>query len=239
MISMKAQSLLTKPIILVLFIVSVIILINSMNSAIGEARLRERETLLRNVATNTILLLVNSNDCLAYQQGSVEYSNIIDVEKLDRFSQLYGNTEPMCARNFGYGWRANIIEINKEGKEAKKWGFGSSAFSFGKALRQGVIINSPVGIRYSDYDIRPGKIELKFIDGELEDLAGFIDKACTSGGHSAGKDIFISSKVAANERSLCMEKQCRELLCPTKFVLNPGRYYLIAAYKNGRVEIIK
>lgn len=235
---MKAQGLLTKPIILILIIVAVVILTTNMNSAIGEAKLRQREAQIRNIATNTLLLLANSNECLAYQDQRKEYSNIIDIEKLNYFSQIYRNTEPMCARNFGFGWRVNIVEITKDGSEAKRWEFGSSNFSSGKVMRQGLIINSPIGIRYSDYDIRPGKLELKFVEGELEDLAGFIDKACISVS-SSGREIFISSKATASEKSLCMEKKCRELLCPSDFTLNAGRYYLIAENKDGHVEIIK
>ena len=233
----KGQGILTKPIMIILFIVAIIILINSIFSSMNEARVREREGIMRIATSNTMLQLAGSVDCLAYKEPEKEYTNIVDVGKLDSFSQQYANIEPQCARNFDYGWRASIIEKSRDGSAVRNWSFGAAGLSSGRILVQGLIINSPIGVRYSDADIRPGIIELRFVDGELELLAGIIDKACFYKSSSAGSVSFsVDAKTSGS--MLCMEKNCRQLLCPANINLGPGIYYVSASYRDGKVNVV-
>jgi len=233
--SSKGQSILTKPIMIVLFIVAIIILINSMFSAMNEAHERGRESILRTAASNTMLLL--SSDCLTYKGLNKEYTNVIDVSELDRFAQQYDDIEPACARSFDYGWRANVVEKDKDGINARTWSFGASDFSSERTLLQGIVINSPIGIRHSDTDIRPGVIELKFIEGELEILAGIIDKACFYNSTSAS-DVSLSINAKSDGNELCMGKNCRHLLCPADVNLGSGTYYISVNYRDGKISVI-
>jgi hypothetical protein len=233
----KGQGILTKPVMIIMFVVAIIILFNSIFSAMGEARVREREGIMRTAAGNTMLQLVGSVDCLAYREPEKEYTNIVDVSKLDSFSRQYANIEPPCARNFDYGWRASIVEKGRDGNAVRNWSFGAAGLSSGRTLVRGLVINSPIGVRYSDSDIRPGIIELRFVDGELELLAGIIDKACFYKSSSAA-DVALSADAKTSGSMLCMEKNCRQLLCATDINLGPGIYYMSASFSNGKVNVV-
>ena len=246
--SLKGQSaILTKPIILVLVISVMIILIYSVYSSGGVERLKEREIDLRTTGTNTILVLANSEQCLAYRVPIIlgGYANIVDIEKLQFFAFKYKNIEPLCARNFDFGWRTKVNEIDKSGKIVNTWSFGAKSFSKSKALHQGIITNMPIAIRYSKYDIRPGKIEIEVVDGELEQLSGFVDKVCSQkSSKSTGINFVASYPVYFENSDLCMgfgnDKACKQLLCPTQMEdLKPGSYYLSGSYSNGKVNIIR
>ncbi len=235
--SLKGQGILTKPVMIVLFIVATLVLINSVFSAMSESRLRERESMIRTAASNSMLSL-QSIDCLGYEGPAKRYTNVLDVSKLDNFNQQYANIEPPCARNFDYGWSATVVERDRLGNDVRRWMFGAPNSSKGQILLQGVTINSPVGLWYSEADVRPGVVEVRFIEGELEKLAGLVDRSCFYQSSNA-ESIFLSRDARTFGNLLCMDKDCRQLLCPANIDLSKGDYYVVANYRDGRVDIVK
>src|SRR3989344_5133174 len=96
------SSILSRPIILILMIIVMLILVYSIYSSGSSERLKEREIDLRTIGTNTILILANSEQCLAYRVPVIYggYANVVDVQKLQFFSNSYKDVEPVCARSF-------------------------------------------------------------------------------------------------------------------------------------------
>ncbi len=236
------SSILSRPVILVLTISVMLILVYSIYTSGGVERLKEREIDLRTTGTNTLLVLANSEQCLAYRVPVVfgGYANVVDISKLQYFSTTYRDIEPLCSRNFDFGWRAKVNEINKYGDIANTWSFGTKSFSKGTSLRQGILTNMPIAIRYSNYDIRPGKLEIEVVDGELEQLAGFLDGVCHFQQQS-GMGIVLSNPVYLENNDICIgpSKSCKALLCKVRMNnLSPGSYYLNADYVNGIVNVV-
>lgn len=239
------SSILSRPVILVLTISVMLILLYSIYTSGGIERLKEREIDLRTVGTNTLLILANSEQCLAFRVPVIYggYANVVDVKKLDQFSASYNDIEPMCARSFDFGWRVKVNEINKEGNIDKTWSFGTKSFSRHSAFRQGITTNMPIAIRYSNYDIRPGKLEIEIVDGELEQLAGFLDGVCHFKQNS-GMNIVLSDEVyRENNNNICMgqssNKVCKRLLCEVQInSLTPGSHHLNANYQNETIIVV-
>ncbi len=242
-------TLLTKPILLVLTIGVLGVLVYSIYTSQSSEKMRESELDLRTSATNMLTILASSEDCLGYVTVATmsSYANIVDVKKLEEFSERYAEIEPPCARSYQYGWRAKVIEINKLGERTREWSFGAAEFSKGKALSKGIITNMPIGVKHSEKDIRPGSLEIELVDGDLERVAGFLDMVCEfgrgRGEYSAAKSLSIVYPAYFEEGRLCngygSSKACRRLLCENVEMenINAGNYYLRARYYNNTLYV--
>lgn len=97
---------------LIAVIVLLVFLLQSLYSSQGKEKLAEKKLDIVGTATNILLILANSKDCLAYEYAqTVEKANILDVEKLDSFYRDYQEIEPDCARNHEFGWRVKVSEF--------------------------------------------------------------------------------------------------------------------------------
>ncbi len=203
---------------LIVAIVLLVFLLQTLYKNKGREKIVEKNLDIIGAATNILLILTNSRECLAYDDSlSVTKANILDVEKLDLFDSNYQEIEPDCARNYEYGWRVNVKQIDRNDDTEKEWNFGTKEFSTGKSLNNQVEFWIPVAIRYSEDNVRLGKVEIKLVDGELEKLAGFFDWSCKMGEmnimSSSTTEIFISQPVNYRNNELCIGSSCRELLC--------------------------
>jgi len=217
---MKGQvSYIMKPMMLIAVVILLVFLLQSLYSSGGKERMAEKNLDIVGTATNVLLILSNSEGCLAYNDQTTEITkaNILDVNKLDYFSEEYENIEPECTRNYEFGWRVDVKQIDKNNQAEKEWSFGAKEFSKGKSLNNEVEFWIPVAIRYSNDDVKLGKMEITFVDGELEKLAGFFDWSCRMGQlnrmSSLSTDIKISQSVNYENGELCIGGSCRELLC--------------------------
>jgi len=190
----------------------------------GRERLSEKNLDIVATATNMLLILSNSKDCLSFEDSTIKntQSNIIDIAKLDYFSSVYSDIEPDCARNYDLGWRVTVKQIDRNDQITKEWSFGTEEFSQGKPLKNKVEFWIPVAIRYSEDKIELGKMEITLVDGELEKLAGFFDWSCKLGQlnelTSSKTEIVLSEPVSydSEKNELCIGtglKSCRKLVC--------------------------
>ena len=220
---MKGQlSYVMKPLTLVSIIILLVLLLYSLNSYRGRERMAEKTLDLTSFATNILLILANSEDCLAYKIPATQgaYANIVDLKKLDEFSEKYEEIEPDCARNYDFGWRVTVEEVNGESfNGGKTWSFGARDFSKGKAMKNKVEFWIPVAIRHSVNEVNVGRMSITLVDGELEKIAGFLDWSCKMGMlgkmSSSSTDVQISSPITYDRSNnyLCSGNACRKLLC--------------------------
>lgn len=236
---MKGQiSYVIKPFALVLMVIVLLALYGFLNMSEADLKRIERNNELMNTATATLLLLANSEDCLAYQvkETSSSYANIIDVQKLNEFAQKYKDIEPECARSYEFGFRVKINDI----ENSSGWEFGASNFSTGKAYRNSVEYWMPVAIRYSKKVVKPGKITIYIVDGELEKIAGFLDLSCKLGmlgqKNATTTKISLSYPLTYFNNTLCIEsnpKKCRKVLCKLDFkdIKSKGVYRITTSFK--------
>jgi hypothetical protein len=237
-----------KPFTMVMIIVMLLFLTVYLNSSETKKEAVKRDLEVRSAATDTILILANSEDCLAYQlpTGVSAYANIIDVSKLEKFSKNYQGIEPDCARNYGYGFRVDVSEIvmgAKGPREGKVWSFGMVNFSESSA--NGYFDNKisywmPVALKYSEKQVGVGEMKVTIIDGELERVAGFIDRACMMGktrsSNQSSAKIQISYPLSYIDNQLCIgmkNKDCRRTLCKLEMedLKAAGNYRLTATFE--------
>jgi len=162
---MKGQvSYIMKPMMLIAVVILLVFLLQSLYSSGGKERIAEKNLDIVGTATNVLLILSNSEECLVYNDQTTEVTkaNILDVNRLDHFSEEYKDIEPECARNYEFGWRVDVKQIDKNNQVEKEWDFGAKEFSKGKSLNNEVEFWMPVAIRYSDDDVKLGKMEIKF-----------------------------------------------------------------------------
>jgi hypothetical protein len=238
---MKGQlSYVIKPIMLIVTIILVIFFTFSFYGSTIEEKRREKSLDLTAMATNVLLILANSEDCLAYQapitQGA--YANIISIEKIEEFSEKYKEEEPECARSFDFGWRVNISEIDLNGNVVKSWSFGAKDFSHDK--KEEINFWIPVAIRYDSKDIRPGKMQIKIVYGELESIAGFFDMVCKTK-TSKKIEISLEDDVKIQNDKICINNRCRRLYCNVTGIneIKRGEYILSASYSQGKIFVTK
>ncbi|MBI5872072.1 hypothetical protein HZB88_03215 [archaeon] len=178
------------------------------------------------------------------------YATVVDVNRLNKFSKEYSNTEPECARSYSFGWRVTITELNYTGKqilEGKNWTFGATQFSSGNSLRSSVDYWMPIAIVYSEKIVRPGKMSIHLVDGELERIAGVLDWNCVMGKagritkSSIGVDLNSPITYDSSKNSLCSGskiKNCRILNCEVTLKdLDKGRHVLTINYVDGKLVI--
>jgi hypothetical protein len=251
---MKGQlSYIIKPITLVMIIVLLFLLYQSLSETSAKEKDAQKSLNTISGTTDVLLVLANSPDCLAYRTITESlYSNVLDINKLDEFSKKYESIEPECARSYEFGWRATVYEVGRNSLPmGANWTFGTKEFSTGDALKDTVVLSMPVAIRYSQKTISPGKIEVKFVDGELEKIAGFIDWSCELGKRNrpaqSSFSVYLHGTMSYNavDNTLCLtpsgsnKVSCRQMICQLDFsgLKSPGEHMLSLSYSNGRIVI--
>ncbi|MBS3055356.1 MAG: hypothetical protein J4452_02615 [Candidatus Aenigmarchaeota archaeon] len=249
---MKGQmSYILKPISLVMTIALLLFLYSSISESIAKERQASKTLNLISTSTNILLILANSEDCLAYRSPATDglYANIVDVTKLKQMASDFKNIEPPCARNYNFGWRATVVEINQDPQTPSKiWSFGAKNFSTGPAFKNDINTSMPIAIRYSDKDVIPGNIYIYLVNGELENIAGALDWSC---------DLFRNGRLNATSfgihtsfplsyykstNELCSgtkQKSCRVMSCPLaiKDIKAPGDYVWTISYLQGSLVV--
>jgi len=246
------MSFMMKPFTMVMLIVMLLFLTVYLNSNETKKQEVKRDLEMRSSATDILLLIANSEDCLAYQlpNGASAYANIIDVNKLQKFSEDYQGIEPMCARNYDFGFKVEVNEIvlgTKGARDGKTWSFGMQNFTKGY-YDNAVSYTIPVALKYSEKQVGVGRIKLTVIDGELEKIAGFLDRACmmglTGGLNQSSAKVQISYPLSYIESQLCIgmkNKDCRKTLCQLEIeeLKSAGNYRLTASFELPNKLIIK
>jgi hypothetical protein len=105
----------------------------------------------------------------------------------------------------------------------------------------------PVAIVYSEKIVRPGKMNIHLVDGELEKIAGVLDWNCEMGkmGKVTKSSITINIESPINydskTNSLCSGskvKSCRTLDCEmTVKDLDKGKHVLTINYVDGKLVV--
>lgn len=237
-------SFLSRPIILMMTIVVLIILLQTIWTQPVREKKQEITIDLMTKATKILNILVSSEDCLAYKTNLTKgaYAYVISREKLKEFSSLYKDIEPECARDYQYGYRITVETLLPP---IEKWEFGANNFSKSISLKGFEKMSIPVAIRMDKKDIRIGRITIKIYDGSLERVSGFIDETCMlgrKGGVTRTKSIYIDTVVSFRADKVCLdygtEIVCKHVLCSVRGPeLSIGDYLLTAEYKDGIVSI--
>lgn len=227
------------------------VLYSSISDSISREHQAANQLNLVSASTNTLLLLANSPDCLAYNSPSTNglYANIVDIQKLKEISTDYSNAEPPCAKNYNFGWKATIVEISQDSQTpVHTWSFGAQNFSTGTAFKYDLNTSMPIAVRYSDKNVIPANIYIYMVDGELENIAGALDWTCAL---FRNNEINITSfgihtsypltyYKATNQ--LCSGSKiqsCRVLSCPLVFrnINSPGDYVWTINYTQGSLVV--
>lgn len=252
--NMKGQlSYIIKPITLVMIVVLLILLYQSISESTAKEKEAQKSLNVISSATDVLLILSNSYDCLAYRTTTESvYSNVIDINKLEEFSKKYEVIEPECARSYEFGWRVKVYEIDKTSlPTSANWSFGAKDFSTSAALKDSVTLSMPVAIRRSAKLVTPGKMEIRLVDGELEKIAGTIDWFCQLGKRGrmtkSSFSVYTHGTVSydAAENNLCLtpsgskKKSCRQMVCQLDFagLKSPGEHMLSLSYSDGKIVI--
>ncbi len=244
---MKGQTgYIMKPMMLIAVIVLLIVLLQSIYSSRGKERMAQKSLDLVGTGTNILLILSNSEMCLAHRSSVTDkvQGNVLDVQKLNDFQLLWQNREPECARNYDFGWRVRVEQIGEGGVE-REWKFGTKEFSTGEILNNEIEFWIPVSIKYSEDNVKLGKMHIRLVDGELEKLAGFFDWSCRMGelnrASSMITNLKISKPVTYKEGRLCMDGSCRELICSLVYFdgfKSKGTYELTVNYQEDKILLV-
>ena len=258
---MKGQaSFIMKPMMLIGVIILLLFLIQSLYSGRGREKIAEKKLDIVGTATNILLILSNSNQCLAYNSSVTgkTQGSVLNVTKIDFFDSNYREVEPECARNYEFGWRVEISQIDKNGKIERSWDFGAKEFSTGKSMSNEIRFWIPVAIKYPKGDRRCGsglnlegctklgKMDIILVDGELEKLAGFFDWSCKMGKYwrlkSTSIEFSVNQPVTYNslENKICIGNSCRKLLCPLLYFdgfKSKGIYNIQVNYQDGSLKV--
>lgn len=233
-----------KPFTMLMVIIMLIFLYIYLNSSEVKKEEAEKDIEIRSVSTDILLLLANSEDCLAYQLPDREsaYANIIDVRKLEEFAREYEGVEPACARNYNFGFRVEVVEIvmtSMGPREAQKWSFGVQNFS--REYHNNLVSYwMPVALKYSEKEVGVGKIRLTVFDGELQRIAGFLDRACEMGKsgvlNQTSQTFQISYPISYERGQLCIgmkNKACRKTFCELEMesITAKGSYKLKVSFE--------
>ncbi|MFH1433015.1 MAG: hypothetical protein ABIG84_07410 [archaeon] len=240
----KGQYYIVKPIALVMTLIVIFMLIYSLQNYKYDAY-NDALTIDTIIDTkDTLSILANSIDCLAYESKDPKdkgiYGSIVSTEKLDEFNRTYQKVEPECARNYMSGWHAEVIDLTS----GEAWTFGTTEYSkkmANEVLDQRRVSTIPIAIRHSDKEINPGNIKITTFAGDLERVAGFIDYTCMTGRrgyatYSDSKTFHINHPILLENNTLCLvlgkEKMCRELYCEVFFdgIQMDGEYKISAKY---------
>lgn len=210
----KGQSILAKPIVLVMIIALLSFLIFFMLQQGGGLEKRSSRLDLLSTTSDTLSLLVHSPQCLAYQpEEGGAYGSTISAGKLEEFETNYSNREPLCARNFLYGWQAQVKDLSTD----RTWQFGAQEFSKQGALKNSETRQMSVSLRYSPNRVNPGRVRLKMVNGELERIGEKLNYLCASGAAQGKVSFYNSYPLEVKTDRVCMKftsnQSCRPLLC--------------------------
>lgn len=245
------MSYILKPISLVMTIALLLVLYSSISESISKERQAAKQLNLVSASTNTLLILANSPDCLAFIAPSTNglYANLVDVQKLKQITSDYSNIEPPCARNYDFGWRATVVEASQDSQTPiHTWSFGANNFSTGAAFKYDLNTSMPIAIRYSDKVVIPANIYIYMVNGELENIAGALDWTCTL---FRNNDINITSfgihtsyplTYYNSTNQLCSGSKvqsCRIMSCPLviRNINSPGDYVWTINYSQGSLVV--
>ncbi len=237
----KAQYYIVKPIALIMTIIIIFVLFYSLqNFNIGAHK--DAATVDAIIDTsNTISILTNSEDCLAYNPLELGvYGSIVSTEKLDDFEKKYKNIEPECSRNHMRGWHAEVKDL----MTGDKWTFGAPDYPMKIARRvldQRKVSSMPIALRYSPTKVNPGRITVTTFAGDLERVSGFIDYVCMAGRrsfatYSDSRTFHIDYPITYENNTMCLvlgkDKICRDTYCYLFFEGIPvaGEYKISAKY---------
>jgi hypothetical protein len=241
-----------KPFAMLMLVVLLLFLFMFLNSNEVKKENVKKSLDMMAVSTDILLLLANSEECLAYRatQSSSAYANIVDVSKLEEFSGKYRGIEPLCSRNYGYGYRVEITEIemaNRGPREGLTWAFGVEEMSGGHYDSK-MVYSMPVALKRSESHVGVGVMKITLISGDLERAAGAIDRACMLG--KMGREtttnarIHLSYPLRIIDGKLCYglkDKDCRTTLCELemKDISSKGTYRLIMDFSPPNKLIIE
>ncbi|MBD3155347.1 MAG: hypothetical protein GF368_01690 [Candidatus Aenigmarchaeota archaeon] len=248
---MKGQTgYIMKPMMLIAVIILLIFLLQTLYSGVAKERLAQKNLDIVSTGTNVLLILANSEDCLAYESSVTQKAQgiILDIQKLDEFDVYNDNMEPECARNYEFGWRVDVEQIGQGGAIENNWDFGAKEFSDGVALNNEIRLWIPVAIKYPEGHhncpegcTELGKMSIKLVNGELENLAGFFDWGCRMGQlgrmSSFSTELKISQpvKYKPTQNELCIGRSCRSLICHLLYfdegLTSEGTYELTVNYQ--------
>ena len=253
---MKGQlSYLLQPMTLVGIVVLLLFLYVSISNFQEREKMAQTSLNLVSDATNILLVLANSEDCLAFKTQDAKglYANIVEVSKLNEFANKFPSIEPDCARSFDFGWRVKVTEFkqsNNKTMTGRVWEFGAKDFSRdqNRDLRNSINFSIPISIRESEKIIRPGSMDIYLVDGELEKISGTFDWNCalfSAGKISSSKIAFhtiYSLKYDSSIHSLCTQSKttnCRETKCEIamKNLDSGGDYLVTVTYKDGKMVV--
>ena len=251
---MKGQlSYIIKPISLVMTVVLLLLLYNTISTFSSQQSNAQNLLDITSDATNILLVLANSQDCLAYKSSTTNglYANIVDVNRLNFFSQKYASTEPECARSFDFGWRVTVTDYKQSNNATvigNNWSFGANEFSNAKAIHQDFSFSLPIAVRYSDQLTRPGIMQIHLVSGELESIAGILDWSCQlfkNGGLTSYSTTITTNYPLTyfpTTNQLCSISDtpaCRTMWCPMSFenIGSSGQYVLKVTYSNGILNV--
>ena len=166
--------------------------------------------------------------CISEQTGGNFYN--ISAENIDILPKIF----------------CEIVSKERETTEHyQSWYFGSHNHSRDNALKDSVMISLPVSIKITDTKTQPGLATIMLFEGELEELAGSIDRTCETGLETS-KKIYISYPVKLNGNSICMNNagkvNCRKFGCnlDVKFngINSPGMYDFYFKKEGNTVKVI-
>jgi len=132
------------------------------------------------------------------------------------------------------------------------WAYGTFEFSPKDAVRNKVRITLPVVIRVGVDEYRNGMITITAVDGELERIAGLIEKVCTQA--EAGNLVKDSMQMQITypityddvTKQLCMTESsntyCKTLDCSitTSFsgIPRKGEYFILAEFDGSTIGVV-
>lgn len=233
----KGQSVLAKPIVLVMIIALLSFLIFFMLQQEGSLEKRSSKLNLLSTTSNTLSLLTHSPRCLAYQpEEGGAYGTTVAADKLREFEIEYSTSEPLCARNFVYGWRAQVKDLITD----RTWQFGAQDFSQERALKGSETRRMPISIHYSSNRVNPGEIRLTMVNGDLERIGEKLNYLCASGAAKGRVSFYNSYPAEVKSDSICMafsnNQSCRPLLCQVEMpaVDSKGQHLMQVNIKGRR-----
>jgi len=251
-----------KPLALMMTIILLVFLYQTVQEYGGREAQSKQGLDIATDATNILLLLANSGDCLAYKGEETQslYANLIDVYKLLDYIDVYKNIEPECARSHVYGWRVTVREINENAsEEVKKWSFGAGQLTpeiingvDNPSFKNRMEFGMPAAVRYSREVVKPAVMDIVIVDGELERVGGMLDWACElalknklvkNSFELKELDINIQTPIKYNKISgeLCSmsgQPTCRQTLCGLDFEdMDKGEHMLRIDFVGGKLVV--
>jgi len=132
---MSQSSFFIKGVYLILILIVIAFVINQITSLHVSSTEQQKDIELIEKSNNILETLAGNNNCLAYEEpASIEGKHVelathrvIDINKLNEFSQKYSDVEPDCAKDFTYGYRVEVetLPVNISTVESSR---GESVF---------------------------------------------------------------------------------------------------------------